>query len=1586
MSNINIDKLKSSILTNSINELYPNLIQKHKNILLDYSTRIFQILFYLYIDNLDENKFIYELAQNNFECMKWIVTFLLPYINIDIGNTSEIVSFDDIYKKKLRDIDVNRDSPDYKFSNIQYGRYMFDTNDKIIELEFNEEHIKHNYVLLIDSIIKSSHKMYVNWIDVLPYSLNHLLNGKPKLYLNTKQKFRNGLLEDIDLLKLSDIKNTSYDIMMTQLNSLCIDDIYNTIRNYFYEDIRKVKYLIYDIVAKSDDQTTLIPAVYLLHQVFTDGEFILFNEILKMNKYEDLSDHNKLLFDNKIKLIINNLKNNDDYDLSDNLFIDKTSFSRLFRSIVMSFDLFYRNNDTILKTYIPIKQDFLNKDLDEIKDEFDVSFKYNQENQIGELLTNFMSIKPEYLYEFFYESINKFKNTYYGYCLLNDDKTGTTENMYTNEQIIVGKNKLFKTQIPHIEYVTFKNLYNYAKSISIYKINDGFGKYPRYFQSFANKDKKNILDRLNYNGDDSWFNVKRYLKYTLQFKDPSKSYNLDDYNLFLHLLIREYIIDHVFKCLITKGVLSRFIPNKDITDQSISIRQNANLKLKDNVFAENEKNEFWLDSYYYLNELPYKFSNLFVTNANDKWYTMTAIHWVSQIGFFHHYINNRVMYITGATGVGKSVLVPVLCMYATKAIDYKSISSSVCTQPRTAPTTKNAQRVSQQLGFPIYDNENYNETNNYYVQFKHSEKNHTANNDHLILKYMTDGSLLAELKNMIPIFKKSVNYDKNLYSTDNLYDLIIIDEAHEHNKNMDLLLTLFRDYCYYNPSIKLIILSATMDNDEPSYRRFYRCINDNKKYPITCYLESYKLDRINVDRRYHISPPGVGTRGKITEIYKPGESILNIVNEIIRNGLTGDILIFQPGEGEIISLIKELNKNTPGNIIALPFFSRLTESKKKLIEDIDSKHHIIKLSKNSNFADENVDPTEGIFTYTNFIIIATTIAEASLTIQRLSYVIETGTSKRQIYDYNNKTSILKTLNISESSRLQRKGRVGRVKDGTVYYTYPKGTMENNKILCEVSITNLTDDIYNFLRKSDSQDILFDINKVIKDETFREMYLSSDNKVFSYNGVESHFNYKIKNYKVKMFVSGQYSYLDLVDNDGHFYIVHPDEPNLLRDLGGRIVNIKSTDDNEYHNFPSFRFGYTVSNKIDSFINDLQIMNYITDKKDGYQKTDYGFFINNAIDTFPSKMDRNHTRILIHSVLFFNDINNKLNENINNIVIILAALSPNVLNNDVTKLLTPDDKKRVKIDRLLNIIKKNLNSDIYVMLDIFYTLLNFINKDNILTIENNINEFCRLYNKNATVIKSLYNTFESSDRSERRDKIVENIINFIVDEKHYDYIVTKSCEFYKLYLEFYDDKVIKQTISFIKMYLALQDSVIKLYNPNRRNINYTKEIIKYSLVYKKYDVEDKIIMSFLLGYPYNVVKYIDSTNNYISIYNPQINNIYVIKKLKIILNSKNAYVDSTFINEEYKKNNLLYLSIDVATDSIQCLIYIPESYLKYLNKVYNKDRLNRILSNKQKSIDKYLKKIDFEKEKKIPHTNFEYGVNLYVKSIREIIATL
>lgn len=248
--------------------------------------------------------------------------------------------------------------------------------------------------------------------------------------------------------------------------------------------------------------------------------------------------------------------------------------------------------------------------------------------------------------------------------------------------------------------------------------------------------------------------------------------------------------------------------------------------------------------------------------------------WISQIDFFQHYIFHQILYITGATGQGKSTQVPKLFLYALKVIDYKTNGKVLCTAPRIPPLRDNATRIAEELGTPIEMLSNTSKikikTNNFYVQFQYSKDYHIKNINTGFIKIVTDKLFLNELKNNPLLFEKH----NNIFTNNCIYDVLFIDEAHEHNTNMDLIITLARQTCYFNNKIRLIIVSATMDDDEPIYRQYFKDINEKLLYPIKYLLfdpilrHEILLNPDFMDRRYHISPPGETSQYKINEYYQ----------------------------------------------------------------------------------------------------------------------------------------------------------------------------------------------------------------------------------------------------------------------------------------------------------------------------------------------------------------------------------------------------------------------------------------------------------------------------------------------------------------------------------------------------------------------------------------------------------------------------------------------------------------------------------------------------------------------------------------------
>ena len=166
------------------------------------------------------------------------------------------------------------------------------------------------------------------------------------------------------------------------------------------------------------------------------------------------------------------------------------------------------------------------------------------------------------------------------------------------------------------------------------------------------------------------------------------------------------------------------------------------------------------NSFYFLTDQPYSDLNQIHRNGKKsyfelltseyRWYSFYSMDWVAQISFYHRYINNRVIYVTGATGQGKSTQVPKLFLYALKMIDRKSNGKVICSQPRVAPTRDNSEQISFELGVPITEiSLNYKQkikTFNPYIQYKTQDEYHLVENHNgLMLKLVTDRLLYMEL-------------------------------------------------------------------------------------------------------------------------------------------------------------------------------------------------------------------------------------------------------------------------------------------------------------------------------------------------------------------------------------------------------------------------------------------------------------------------------------------------------------------------------------------------------------------------------------------------------------------------------------------------------------------------------------------------------------------------------------------------------------------------------------------------------------------------------------------------------------------------
>ncbi|MBT9491055.1 MAG: ATP-dependent RNA helicase HrpA, partial [Paucibacter sp.] len=244
------------------------------------------------------------------------------------------------------------------------------------------------------------------------------------------------------------------------------------------------------------------------------------------------------------------------------------------------------------------------------------------------------------------------------------------------------------------------------------------------------------------------------------------------------------------------------------------------------------------------------------------------------------------------------------------------------------------------------------------------------------VKLMPDGILLAETQTD-PLLRA--------------YDTLIIDEAHERSLNIDFLLGYLREVLKKRPDLKVIVTSATIDAD-----RFAKHF-ESAKGPAPVITVSGRL--FPVEQRYR---PFEESRE-----YDLNNAICDAVDELWREG-GGDVLVFLPGEREIREAAEALRKHHPPGVEVLPLFARLSQQEQDKVFEPHGQRRIV---------------------------LATNVAETSLTVPGIRYVIDPGTSRVKRYSYRNKVEQLQIEPVSQSSANQRAGRCGRVANGICIRLY-----------------------------------------------------------------------------------------------------------------------------------------------------------------------------------------------------------------------------------------------------------------------------------------------------------------------------------------------------------------------------------------------------------------------------------------------------------------------------------------------------------------------------------------------------------------------
>ncbi|MFN9503552.1 MAG: ATP-dependent RNA helicase HrpA [Rubrivivax sp.] len=333
--------------------------------------------------------------------------------------------------------------------------------------------------------------------------------------------------------------------------------------------------------------------------------------------------------------------------------------------------------------------------------------------------------------------------------------------------------------------------------------------------------------------------------------------------------------------------------------------------------------------------------------------------------------DNPVVIVCGETGSGKTTQLPKIALELGRGLGMGGRGVIGHTQPRRIAASSVAQRIAQELNTPL------GEVVGYKVRFQDRLQRGAS------IKLMTDGILLAETQ------------------TDSLlkaYDTLIIDEAHERSLNIDFLLGYLRQILPRRPDLKVIVTSATIDAD-----RFAQHFA-SARGPAPVIQVSGRL--YPVEQRWR--PFQEGKDGDLND------AIADAVDELWRGSGPGDILVFLPGEREIREAADHLHKHLasrqrggpPADI--LPLFARLSQAEQ----------------------DRVFNPGNG-----RRIVLATNVAETSLTVPGIRYVIDSGLARVKRYSYRNKVEQLLVEPISQAAANQRAGRCGRVANGTCIRLY-----------------------------------------------------------------------------------------------------------------------------------------------------------------------------------------------------------------------------------------------------------------------------------------------------------------------------------------------------------------------------------------------------------------------------------------------------------------------------------------------------------------------------------------------------------------------
>ena len=362
--------------------------------------------------------------------------------------------------------------------------------------------------------------------------------------------------------------------------------------------------------------------------------------------------------------------------------------------------------------------------------------------------------------------------------------------------------------------------------------------------------------------------------------------------------------------------------------------------------------------------------------------------------------DHQVVIVAGETGSGKTTQLPKICLELGRGIS----GTIGHTQPRRLAARTVAQRIADELGTPLGDAVGYT------VRFTDQASDRT------LVKLMTDGILLAEIQR-----------DRRLLR----YDTLILDEAHERSLNIDFLLGYLRELLPRRPDLKVIVTSATIE-PERFAAHFGGAENvssggaenvssggaenvssggapivevSGRTYPVEI---RYRPLEVAVPADDTDDPDDPDHEIVRTEIRDQTEAIVDAIDELAAEP-PGDVLVFLSGEREIRDTSEALRGAVDNHTEVLPLYARLPTAEQQRV----------------------FQPSRS----TRRIVLATNVAETSLTVPGIRYVVDPGTARISRYSRRTKVQRLPIEPISQASAAQRAGRSGRTAPGVCIRLY-----------------------------------------------------------------------------------------------------------------------------------------------------------------------------------------------------------------------------------------------------------------------------------------------------------------------------------------------------------------------------------------------------------------------------------------------------------------------------------------------------------------------------------------------------------------------